>query len=376
MGYLQHQQFSNGQLKAYYKACHEYVFIYIDDILVTGATEEEHLDNLEAVFSRLEQAGYRLKRQKCAFLLPSIEYLGHIITEEGLKPSKKKVEAIIDAPTPIDVSQLRSFLGLMNYYRKFLPNLSSVLAPLHRLLHKEVKWSWGKEQEFSFKEAKKLLTYSQLLVHFDPDKNLVLTCDASPYGIGAVLSHLEDGTEKPIYYASPRSLAIPERGYSQLDKEALAIIFGVKKFHQFLYDRPFIIDSDHKPLQYILGQDRPVPQLASARLQRWSLTLGAYNYKIHYKPGAELSHAEGLSRLPLADVPAEIPLPGETIMLMDHLERSVVNAKQISCWTTRDPTLSRVYRFLISKWPDLPDEDLIPFQRRRDELSLESGCIL
>ena len=154
----------------------------------------------------------------------------------------------------------------MNYYGKFLPNLSTVLAPLHFLLQKHVKWDWGKKQEASFKEAKGLLMSSQLLVHFDPERDLVLTCDASAYGIGAVLSHCwSDDREKPIYVAS-RSLAMAEKKYSQLEKEGPAIIFGVKKFHQFLYGRPFVIKSDHKPLQHIFGHARSVPQLASARI--------------------------------------------------------------------------------------------------------------
>ena len=123
---------------------------------------------------------------------------------------------------------------------------------------------------------------SQLLVHFDLEKDFVLSCDASPYGIGAVLSHCWNDSERPIYYTS-RSLAVVEKKYSQLDKEGLAIIFGVKKFHQFHYGRPFVIISDHKPLQHIFGYARSVPQLAFARLQRWALTLGGYNYKIQAK---------------------------------------------------------------------------------------------
>ena len=137
--------------------------MFQDDILVTGVSKEEHLDNLKRVFGRLEQAGFRLKRQKCAFLLPSIEYLGHIITAEGTKPNNQKVKAIMNAPTPTDVSQLKLFLGLINYYGKFLPNLSTVLALLHWLLRKQLKWDWGKEQETSFIETKKLLTSSNCL---------------------------------------------------------------------------------------------------------------------------------------------------------------------------------------------------------------------
>ena len=297
------------------------VCIYLDDILITGVNEEDHLHNLKAVLSRLKQAGFRLKRHKCAFLLPSIEYLGHVIDAEGLRLSGKKTQAIQNAPTPKTTSELRSFLGLMNYYGKFISNLSTLMAPLHWLLQKHAKWDWGRAQENAFRKAKGVISSSsQILVHFQPDKDLVVICDASPYGVGAVLSHvLEDGTERPIYYAS-RSLAIAEKKYSQFDKEGLAIIFAVKRFHQFLYGRPFLIKSDHKPLQYIFGHTHPVPPLASARLQRWALILGAYDYKIVYRPGGEIGNADYLSCLPLPNYPTNIPVPGETILLMRNLE--------------------------------------------------------
>ena len=128
----------------------QHVSIYLDDILITGATEEEHLQNLEEVLRRLRDAGLRLKRQKCSFMLPSVQYLGHNISAAGLQPSKDKVRAIAEAPTPKDASQLRSFLGAVNYYCKFLPNTSTMLSPLYKLLQQGVKWTWGQEQQRAF----------------------------------------------------------------------------------------------------------------------------------------------------------------------------------------------------------------------------------
>ena len=213
------------------------VCVYIDDILVTGCTDAEHLDHLAQVLQRLQDAGMRLKKTKCLFLLPSVEYLGHIIRTEGLCTSDAKVSAIVNAPAPQNVTELRSFLGLVNYYGKFLPDLATTLSPLYQLLQKQKKWTWGNSQEKAFEEVKSLLQSSRVLVHFDDKLPLILSCDASPYGVGAVLSHrMANGDERPICFAFC-TLTAAERRYSQLDKEALAIVVGVKKHHQYLYGR-------------------------------------------------------------------------------------------------------------------------------------------
>ena len=158
----------------------------------------------------------------------SVEYLGHIISKEGLHPTDEKVRAITQVPPPTNASELKAFLGLINNISKFLPTL---VEPLYRLLLKQR----------AFDEAKALLKSPRVLVHYSSDKKLLVTCDASPVGLGAVLSHVEeDGTERPIGYAS-RTLTPEERKYAQVDREALAIIFGVKKYHQYLYGRSFVI---------------------------------------------------------------------------------------------------------------------------------------
>ena len=211
-----------------------YVSIYLDDILVTGKTQVEHLKNLNEVLTRLEKAGMRLKKNKCVFMMSAVEYLGHKITKDGLQPSDTKVEAVLKAPIPCNVTELKAFLGLVNYYGKFLSNLSTTMAPLHKLLLKGAQWLWGDQQQKAFETVKTQLASSELLVHYDPEVQLILSCDVSPYGLGAVLAHrFEDGTERPIAYVS-RSLAAAERRYCHLDKEALAIIFGLSKFHQYL----------------------------------------------------------------------------------------------------------------------------------------------
>ena len=191
-------------------------------------------------------------------MVPCVEYLGHRISKEGLQPTDDKVRAVLEAPQPTNVSELKAFLGLVNYYRKFMQNLSTVLAPLYTLLKKNTPWRWQADQEQAFNKAKTLLKSPKLLVHYDRHKELILTCDTSPVGLGAVLAHrIEDGTEYPIAYAS-RTLTPAERKYAHIDKEALAIIFGIKQ-----------------------------------------------------------SNADGLSCLPLPTTLTEVPKPAETILLMN-----------------------------------------------------------
>ncbi|KAL5503444.1 hypothetical protein EMCRGX_G010396 [Ephydatia muelleri] len=273
--------------------------------------------------------------------------------EQGKVPTQEKLQAIVDAPAPKDVSQLKSFLGLVNYYSKFLPHLANTLAPLYALLKKHQQWCWGAEQEEAFKRTKSQLASDVVLAHFDPQQRLAVACDASPYGVGAVLSHLyNDGSERPIAYAS-RSLAPAEWKYSHREKEGLAVVFGVKKFHQYLLGRKFVVFSDHKPLQFLFCETRPVPPMASARIQRWALTLSAYNYQIVYRPSQLQANADGLSRLPLkGEEPGDVPLPGDTILMMESLSNadSVVTATTIRSWTDKDPVLSLVRRMVLHGW--------------------------
>ena len=190
-------------------------------------SEAAHLDILEKVFQRLSEAGLRLKKEKCSFFTKEVSYLGHRIDQEGLHPLNDKVRAIVEAPTPTNVSELRSYLGLLNYYGKFIPNLSTILAPLNKLQRKGVAFQWGAAQRQAFEKTKVLLQSSRILVHYDPDKEIVLSCDASPYGVGCVLSHImDDGEERPIAFAS-RTLSDTETRYATIDKEGLAIVFGV-----------------------------------------------------------------------------------------------------------------------------------------------------
>ncbi|XP_037507514.1 uncharacterized protein LOC119383455 [Rhipicephalus sanguineus] len=349
--------------------------VYLDDVLVTGRTDDEHLQNLRKVLQRIKEPGLRLKQEKCEFFKPSLVYLGHEISATGLQPSKKNVEAIMEAPEPKDVGELRSFIGLLSYYGKFLPNLSTLLAPLYAVLHKNSPWRWTDEEQTAFIKSKKVIMEAKVLAHYDPSKESVLACDASPYGVGAVLSHRENGVEKPLAFAS-RTLTAAERNYSHLEKEALAIIFGVTRFRDYLLCRSFVLITDHKPLVGIFREDKAIPAMTASRIQRWAITLGAYTYTIEHRPGRLNGNADVMSRLPLTELYAEPPEPPELVNAISKLEKLAVSVKQLQQFTDSDQTLSQVLQWVRVGWPQSPpDKAFQPFWQRRDELSVHSNLL-
>ena len=348
------------------------VICYLDDVLVTGSTVEEHLTNLENVFKRFQKYNIRAKRSKCSFLCDSVEYLGHRVDANGLHTTDRKVEAVKKAPLPKNVQELRSFLGLVHYYGKFIPNLATLLHPLNSLLQTQSPWKWTQECTVAFEEAKKSLISAPVLAHYDPALPLKLAGDASSYGIGAVVSHvMPDGSERPVAFAS-RTLSSSEANYSQLEKEALSLIFGLHRFHQYVYGRQFTLLTDHKPLVTLLGPKTGIPPLAAARLQRWALFLSSHTYDIQYKRTHDHANADGLSRLPLKSQIAT----AECFYTIGQIEALPTTVDHIARETQRDPTLKQVYRYTISGWPNEISKDLKPFQKLASELSTESHCVM
>ena len=240
------------------------VICYLDDILITGKSEGEHIKNLEEVLKRFKEHGITLKKDKCVFFQKSVEYLGRVVDAQGIRTSERKVQAVREAPAPENIQELRSVLGMINYYGKFIPNLSTLLHPLHNLLKANQPWKWSAECQQVFQKVKHCLTQAPVLVHHNPDLPLVLAADASAYGLGAVISHRwADGTEKPIAFAS-RTLNSSERNYPQVEKEALGLVFGIKKYHEYVYGRRFTLITDHQPLTAILGPKRGIPTCISS----------------------------------------------------------------------------------------------------------------
>lgn len=349
--------------------------VFLDDICITGKDRETHINNLRAVIERLAKMGLTVKISKCNFLQKSVSYLGFIIDKDGLHPDMSKVAAIVKAPKPVNVTQLKAFLGLINYYGKFVPNLSSLLHPLYALLKKNQAWNWDNNCENAFKEIKNILASDRVLCHYDPKLPVILSVDSSSYGIGAVLAHaFPDGSERPISCAS-RTLGNSEKNYSQLDKEALSIMYGVQKHHQYLFGRKFILKTDHKPLVYIFGPKGGIPQTAASRLQRWAAKLAAYDFDIQYVKSQNNGNADALSRLPLEGQEDNEQREDKHYLL--YVEETLpVSYKEIASETRKDNLLSRIYGFIMFGWPEKCQEDEQPFYVRRAELYLDHGCIL
>lgn len=352
------------------------VVAYLDDIIISGKTKQEHNERVEAVLRRLQDARLRVNKDKCQFGKTSIEYLGHKIDASGIHPSASKVAAIHSAPAPTNKKELQAFLGMVNFYSRFLEGKAEVAEILHRLLDDGRKWTWTREHQNAFESLKKLLTSESLLVKYDASRPLVLCCDASPVGVGAVLAHQDDsGNEFPIAYAS-RTLGKSERNYAQIDREGLAVVYGVRHFHQYLAGRSFTIITDHKPLLGLFGTDKRMPEVLSPRMLRWTLLLSAYNYQIKYRKGQDNSNADGLSRLPL---PGDVdePAPPGDILLLEAVQYPPLLATDIAGLTEKDTVLSRVKQWVFSGWPDdSSGGNFAPFEVRQTELSVHRDCLL
>lgn len=348
------------------------VGIFLDDLIITGSDNASHLNTLHEVFKRLNKYGLKIRKDKCTFFADSVTYLGFVISKHGVHTCPEKLEAIKKVKTPINISELRSFLGLVMYYARFIPNISSLLSPLYALLKKGIKYEWSDECKLAFEAVKTKLMSSEVLAHYSPELPLVLTTDASGAGVGAVISHLTEEGERPIAYAS-RVLNSAEKGYAQIEREALAIIYGVRKFHQYLYGRKFILRTDHKPLVSIFGNKSGIPIMAASRMQRWAVILGGYTFDIEYVR-SEKNAADALSRLPVGEGKPE----SEDVTYLNFVQKYLpVTRKTVVNNITKDEILKKVFWFIQNGWPNkCEDETLKPFWIRRNELYLDLGCIV
>ncbi|XP_060603332.1 uncharacterized protein K02A2.6-like [Ruditapes philippinarum] len=352
------------------------VQVILDDMIITGSDDKEHLEILEQVLKRLDEYGLRVNVEKCKFMEPKVEFCGHEIDADGLHKTDAKIAAIVNAPEIKNVKDLRSFLGLVQYYAKFLENLSTILHPLHQLLQKNARWKWTSDCDKAVQTVKKMITSDLVLVNYDPDLPVILACDASSFGLGAVLSHrLPNGTERPIAFAS-RSLSSAERNYSQIDKEGLSIVWGIKKFHPYVFGREFLLITDNKPLLSIFGPKKGICSTTAARLQRYALFLSGYRFEIQYKYTKHHGNCDGLSRLPLQYVESH-QLDETDIFYSHQFDKLPITSNQVALATQRDLVLSKVYEHVI-KGHEISEMSRVyePYKTRFKELSVYQGCLM
>lgn len=330
---------------------------YFDDIIIHGSTIQECAENLRSCLQRLQEHDLHVNRNKCSFFNEKIEYLGHIIELNKISKSPGKVQAIKEMPRPANVDDLRRFLGLVTYYSSFIPNLSTMTHPLRRLLCKGQRWFWTCECETAFLKLKVELQSDRIIVPYNPELPLVLTTDASPTGVGAILSHKIDGEEKPIAYAS-RSLTSAEKNYSQLDREALGIMFGVTRFFNYLFGKKFTLITDNEPLTRIFHPNKPLPQMTSARLLRYASFLSGFDYNVQFKKGKDNENVDCLSRASITQTKTSTDgLIGEEVNsiyseLIFQISSEQLTFKEICEETKNDPELSSIITDLMNTSKD------------------------
>ena len=323
--------------------------VIYDDLLVWGRDEESHDRALRNVLERAREKGVKLKKQKCEIKIPEVVYIGDKITKDGIKPDESKIDAILNLPSPENKKDVERLLGMVTYLSKFIPNMSTLTEPLRALLKQDVQWHWEEQQEKALDEIKKVLTSKPVLCYYDVNKPVKLSVDASQSGLGAVL--LQDN--QPVAYAS-KSLTDCQKGYAQIEKETLAIVFGCERFHQYLYGKEVEIESDHKPLEAIFT--KPIAK-APPRIQRLLLRLQHYHLKVKYVPGKLMFIADTLSRAHLDTTCTKQGIPDAEIemqvhLLVANLPISEQRLTEFQEATKADPSLQAVAQLTKQGWPN------------------------
>ena len=277
----------------------ETCLFYLDDIIVFSSTWEEHLARLCEVFEHLRHAKLKLGATKCTFAAKEVNYLGHRVTEEGLLPDSSLLAAIREIPPPKTATEVRYFLGLAGYYRRYVKGFAAIAAPLHALTRKDAVFHWSEDCQAAFDQLKTLLTTSPITAFPDFSQAFRLYTDASTAGLGAILAQVRDGKERIICCAS-RALNKAEKSYPATKLECLAIVWAVAKFRPYLMAMPFEVFTDHYALQWLKTMCT-----GSALLHRWSAALEEYDFTVRHRPGKVQTHVDGLSRLPVGPAPPE-----------------------------------------------------------------------
>ena len=355
------------------------VEVIIDDILIHGKTREEHDENLENVLRRISESGLKLNYEKCEFRKTKIEYFGHDITPEGILPSQRRIEAIKCMKAPTNIKELRRIVGMINYLGRFIPDLASIIQPMTDLLKSSNAWYWDSKQEESFTKVKDLLTKAPVLTFYDQNKPIIVSADASSYGIGAALFQDEKGEIKPIAYCS-RKLTETEQKYAQIEKECLAAVWACEKFSRYLIGlSTFKLLTDHKPLVPLINtQDL---DKTSIRCQRMLMRLRGYNAIAEHVPGKYLIVPDTLSRISMTTTQGYMIEEIQNYTITVDILRPISDRRleRIREYTAKDQILQEAMNYTRFGWPTHMNSvraELRDYFASRCELSISQGLLL
>ncbi|GBL65032.1 Transposon Ty3-I Gag-Pol polyprotein, partial [Araneus ventricosus] len=350
----------------------EGVEIYFDDIIVAGNDEASHDAIMSKVLERARSVNIKFNPDKLQYRVSEVKYVGQIISKSGIKPDPGHIKAIVEMPTPKSKTEVRRLLGMINFLSKFIPNVSKVTAPLREIIHENVEFNWGKEQEMSFENIKELLTKTPILKVFSANDEIVIQCDSSKDGLGSCLIQ----KEQPVSFVS-RSLTKSEKNYAQIEKELLAIVFSFEKYHNFVYGRKVIVQSDHRPLMAIIK--KPMHKISS-RMQRMVLKLLKYDFEINYVPGTQMFLADTLSRaFPVNETVNDDPEMLNIVhAISKHLPMSEKRIMQFKRETELDPELQIVVKYIQEGWPQSckkVDNSVKLYYKVKNDLYINEGLL-
>ena len=326
----------------------KFCFVYMDDIIIFSKTVEEHIHHLKLILQRLREKNFTLNRSKCHIAKRELNFLGHVISQNGIKKQPEKVRAIVDFPVPQNVNDVHRFHGLAMWYASFIPNFSWIAEPLYKLLRKNIEFDWGPAQQEAFERIKEHMTNDVMLSGIDYSKPIYLKTDASLIGIGAVLCQKFNDHEKVIYYAS-KCLKPRERNLSACERECLAIVWALNKFKELIFGQPIIVITDSSALTYLDNMKGK-----SAKLTRWSLMMEEFDVKIIYRPGKENTVADALSRAPVPETTDEPDFvkAGKDIMYLptSFLLYSAFSLRKLQEEQEKDPESRKIIMELIDNF--------------------------
>jgi hypothetical protein len=351
--------------------------VYIDDIVVHGPDRTTHDQRLNEVFQRLRHHNLTVNAEKCTFAVNKVQFVGHWISGSGISPLSSNVEAVQRLSEPTTTAQVSSFLGMTNYYLRFMQGYADISAPLRSLLRKDAQWHWSMECQKAFDKLKQLITAAPILAHFSSEAETIVSCDASGLALGAVLSQIQGGQERPVAYAS-RALSPAEQKYAVGEREALACMWACEKWHVFLFGRKFLLRTDHQALISLLSASGTGQR--SLRLHRWTERLCRYTFRVEYRPGSSNQVADLLSRspAPVEESVQETEDSGECILLSSTWGPSI-SQEQLEQESGVDVELQRVLKCTQEGWSGADVEELRPFWNVRDELvplKQSSNCVM